>query len=142
MAAYCARAGIRCEIFVPRRITLPRKVDDPAHGARSVLPVVPGEAGTALQEVCRAKVERRASSTNHVTQTLLLQRTEARASMRVYEQLGHLPENLSSSPSATGRCSSRSSAPWAPAERPSPGCWSNPVPAQAALQATAPPLPG
>ena len=54
VAAYCARAGIGCEIFVPEG-TSPKKIDMiRAHGA--VCTVVPGTRDHCA-DVCRAKVE-------------------------------------------------------------------------------------
>ena len=54
VAAYCARAGIACEIFVPEG-TSPKKIDMiRAHGA--VCTVVPGTRDHCA-DVCRAKVE-------------------------------------------------------------------------------------
>ena len=54
VAAYCAKAGIACEIFVPEG-TSPKKIDMiRAHGA--VCTVVPGSRDHCA-DVCRAKVE-------------------------------------------------------------------------------------
>ena len=54
VAAYCARAGIGCEIFVPEG-TSPKKIDMiRAHGATCT--VVPGSRDHCA-DVCRAKVE-------------------------------------------------------------------------------------
>ena len=54
VAAYCAKAGIACEIFVPEG-TSPKKIDMIcAHGATCT--VVPGTRDHCA-DVCRAKVE-------------------------------------------------------------------------------------
>lgn len=54
VAAYCARAGIACEIFVPEG-TSPKKINMiEAHGA--IANVVPGSRDHCA-DVCRAKVE-------------------------------------------------------------------------------------
>lgn len=91
VAAYCACAGIRCEIFVPEG-TSPRKVDMiRAHGA--VCTVVPGGRDHCA-EVCRAKVEREGIFyANHVCNPFFYEGTKTYI-YEVYEQLGHLPENL------------------------------------------------
>ena len=55
VAAYCAKAGIGCEIFVPEG-TSPKKIDMiRAHGA--ICTVVPGSRDHCA-DVCREKVER------------------------------------------------------------------------------------
>ena len=85
VAAYCARAGIGCEIFVPEG-TSPKKIDMiRAHGA--VCTVVPAD-------VCRAKVENEGFYyANHVYNPFFYEGTKTYI-YEVYEQLGRIPRNL------------------------------------------------
>ena len=91
VAAYCARAGIRCEIFVPEG-TSPKKIDMiRAHGATCT--VVPGGRDHCA-DVCREKVERQgAYYANHVYNPLFYEGTKTYI-YEVYEQLGRVPANL------------------------------------------------
>ena len=91
VAAYCARAGIGCEIFVPEG-TSPKKIDMiRAHGATCT--VVPGSRDHCA-EVCRAKVEHDgAYYANHVYNPFFYEGTKTYI-YEVYEQLGRIPEHL------------------------------------------------
>ena len=91
VAAYCAKADIRCEIFVPEG-TSPKKIDMIAsHGAR--VNVVPGSRDNCAY-VCRAKVEEEGVYyASHVFNPLFYQGTKTYI-YEVYEQLGRIPENL------------------------------------------------
>ena len=91
VAAYCARAGIACEIFVPEG-TSPKKIDMiRAHGA--VCTVVPGSRDHCA-EVCREKVEREGVYyANHVYNPFFYEGTKTYL-YEVYEQLGRLPRHL------------------------------------------------
>ena len=91
VAAYCARAGIGCEIFVPEG-TSPKKIDMiRAHGATCT--VVPGSRDHCA-EVCRAKVEHDgAYYANHVYNPFFYEGTKTYI-YEVYEQLGRIPAHL------------------------------------------------
>ena len=91
VAAYCARAGIGCEIFVPEG-TSPKKIDMiRAHGATCT--VVPGSRDHCA-DVCRAKVaEEGAYYANHVYNPFFYEGTKTYI-YEVYEQLRRIPANL------------------------------------------------
>ena len=91
VAAYGAKAGIRCEIFVPEG-TSPKKIGMiRAHGA--VCTVVPGSRDHCA-DVCRAKVEEEgAYYANHVYNPFFYEGTKTYL-YETYEQLGRLPENI------------------------------------------------
>ena len=91
VAAYCARAGIKCEIFV-KDGTSPKKIDMiRAHGA--VCTVVPGSRDHCA-DVCREKVEKQGVYyANHVYNPLFYEGTKTYI-YEVYEQLGRIPENI------------------------------------------------
>ena len=91
VAAYCARAGISCEIFVPEG-TSPKKIDMiRAHGA--VCTVVPGSRDHCA-DVCRTKVESDGVYyANHVYNPFFYEGTKTYI-YEVYEQLGRIPEHL------------------------------------------------
>jgi len=91
VAAYCAKAGIGCEIFVPEG-TSPKKIDMiRAHGA--VCTVVPGGRDHCA-DVCREKVEQQGVYyANHVYNPFFYEGTKTYL-YEVYEQLGRLPANL------------------------------------------------
>ena len=91
VAAYCARAGIACEIFVPEG-TSPKKIDMiRAHGA--VCTVVPGTRDHCA-DVCRTKVEQEgAYYANHVYNPFFYEGTKTYI-YEILEQLGRIPENL------------------------------------------------
>ena len=91
VAAYCARAGIGCEIFVPEG-TSPKKIDMiRAHGA--VCTVVPGTRDHCA-DVCRAKVEQEGVYyANHVYNPFFYEGTKTYI-YETFEQLGRLPENI------------------------------------------------
>lgn len=91
VAAYCAKAGIACEIFVPEG-TSPKKIDMiRAHGA--VCTVVPGSRDHCA-DVCRAKVEQEGVYyANHVYNPFFYEGTKTYI-YEVFEQLGRIPANL------------------------------------------------
>lgn len=91
VAAYCAKAGIRCEIFVPEG-TSPKKIDMiRAHGA--VCTVVPGSRDHCA-DVCRQKVEQEGVYyANHVYNPFFYEGTKTYI-YETYEQLGRIPEHI------------------------------------------------
>lgn len=91
VAAYCAKAGIACQIFVPEG-TSPKKIDMiRAHGA--VCTVVPGSRDHCA-DVCRDTVRREGVYyANHVYNPYFYEGTKTYI-YEVYEQLGRIPENL------------------------------------------------
>lgn len=91
VAAYCAKAGIGCEIFVPEG-TSPKKIDMiRAHGA--VCTVVPGSRDHCA-DVCRSKVEQDGIYyANHVYNPFFYEGTKTYI-YETYEQLGRIPANL------------------------------------------------
>ena len=91
VAAYCGRAGIACEIFVPEG-TSPKKIDMiRAHGA--VCTVVPGTRDHCA-DVCREKVERDGVYyANHVYNPFFYEGTKTYI-YEVYEQLHRIPANI------------------------------------------------
>ena len=91
VAAYAAKAGIACEIFVPEGAS-PKKIDlIRAHGA--VCTVVPGGRDHCA-DVCRDKVEREGVYyANHVYNPFFYEGTKTYI-YEVFEQLNRIPENL------------------------------------------------
>jgi len=91
VAAYCAKAGIACEIFVPEG-TSPNKIDMiRAHGAACT--VVPGSRDHCA-DVCRSKVDSDGVYyANHVYNPFFYEGTKTYI-YEIYEQLGRIPEHL------------------------------------------------
>lgn len=91
VAAYCGRACISCEIFVPGA-TSPKKIDMiRSHGAFAH--VVPGSRDHCA-DVCRSKVEQEGVYyANHVYNPYFYQGTKTYI-YEVYEQLGRIPANI------------------------------------------------
>ena len=91
VAAYCGRAGISCEIFVPEG-TSPKKIDMiRAHGAGCT--VVPGSRDHCA-DVCREKVEKDGVYyANHVYNPFFYEGTKTYI-YEVYEQLHRIPQNI------------------------------------------------
>lgn len=91
VAAYCAKAGIKCGIYVPEG-TSPKKIDMiRAHGAECT--VVPGSRDHCA-DVCRSKVETEgAYYANHVYNPFFYQGMKSYI-YETYEQLGRIPENI------------------------------------------------
>lgn len=91
VAAYCARAGIGCEIFVPKG-TSPKKIAMiESHGAKAN--VFDGTRDETA-DACRAKVrEEGLYYANHVYNPFFYQGTKTYL-YEVYEQLGRIPDNL------------------------------------------------
>ena len=91
VAAYCARAGIDCEIFVPEG-TSPQKIAMiKAHRAR--VNVVPGSRDNCA-DVCRAKVEQEGKYyANHVFNPFFYEGTKTYI-YEIFEQLRRIPANI------------------------------------------------
>lgn len=91
VAAYCAKAGIGCEIFVPEQ-TSPKKIAMiRSHGA--VCTVVPGSRDHCA-DVCREKVEREGVYyANHVYNPFFYEGTKTYI-YEVFEQLRRVPQNI------------------------------------------------
>ncbi|WP_422485929.1 threonine synthase [Gudongella sp. DL1XJH-153] len=91
VAAYSAKAGIECEIFVPEG-TSPKKIDMiSSHGAKVNL--VPGSRDNCA-DVCRKRVEEEGVYyASHVFNPFFYQGTKTYI-YEVYEQLNRIPENL------------------------------------------------
>lgn len=91
VAAYCARAGIECEIYVPEG-TSPKKVTMiEAHGAKAV--VVPGTRDHCA-DVCRARVkEEGVFYANHVFNPFFYEGTKTYV-YEAFEQLGRMPKHI------------------------------------------------
>lgn len=91
VAAYCARAGIRCEIYVPEDVS-PKKVSMmQAMGAHVV--IVPGSRDHCA-DVCREQVQLHgAYYANHVFNPYFFEGTKTYI-YEVFEQLGRIPANL------------------------------------------------
>lgn len=91
VAAYCARAGIDCEIFVPEG-TSPKKIDMiKAHKAR--VNIVPGSRDNCA-EVCRSKtITEGKYYASHVYNPFFYEGTKTYI-YEVYEQLMRIPENI------------------------------------------------
>lgn len=91
VAAYCAKAGIGCEIFVPKG-TSPKKIAMiEAHGAK--VNVIAGSRDYCA-EVCREKVKNEGVYyANHCYNPYFYQGTKTYI-YEVYEQLGRIPDYL------------------------------------------------
>ena len=89
VAAYCGKAGIQCEIFVPEG-TSPKKIDMiRAHGA--AVNIVPGSRDHCA-DVCRAKVtEEGKFYANHVYNPFCYEGTKTYI-YETYEQLRRIPD--------------------------------------------------
>ena len=91
VAAYCARAGIECEIFVPEGTSEMKLKLIQAHGAK--LTVVEGSRDNCA-EVCRKKAtEEGVYYASHVYNPFFYQGTKTYI-YEVYEQLGRVPQNI------------------------------------------------
>lgn len=91
VAAYCAKADIECEIFVPEG-TSPKKIDMiKSHGAR--VHIVPGTRDHCA-DVCRADVRDKGKYyANHVYNPFFYEGTKTYI-YEVYEQLHRIPKHL------------------------------------------------
>ncbi len=91
VAAYCGRAGIECEIYVPES-TSPKKIAMiKAHGAK--VHVIEGSRDHCA-EVCRKRVaEEGLCYANHVYNPFFYEGTKTYI-YEVYEQLGRIPKNI------------------------------------------------
>jgi len=91
VAAYCAKANIDCEIFVPEG-TSPKKIDMiKAHGAK--VNVVEGSRDHCA-DVCRLKVEKDGVYyANHVYNPFFYEGTKTYI-YEVFEQLKRIPDNI------------------------------------------------
>jgi len=91
VAAYCGRAGIACEIFVPEGTSDKKIKMIQAHGAR--LTVVPGSRDHCA-DVCREKAAREGLYyANHVYNPFFYQGTKTYI-YETYEELHRIPENI------------------------------------------------
>ena len=91
VAAYCAKAGINCEIFVPEG-TSPKKIDM-IKSHHACVNVVSGTRDHCA-DVCRAKVENEGKYyASHVYNPFFYEGTKTYI-YEVYEQLGRIPANL------------------------------------------------
>jgi len=91
IAAYSAKSGIDCEIFLPEG-TSPKKINMiKSHNAR--VHVVPGSRDNCAN-VCRKKVDEEGKYyANHVYNPIFYEGTKTYI-YEVYEQLGRIPENI------------------------------------------------
>ncbi len=91
VAAYCAKADIACEIFVPEG-TSPKKIDMiKAHGAK--INIVSGSRDHCA-DVCRDKVKvEGVYYASHVFNPFFYEGTKTYV-YEIYEQLGRVPENI------------------------------------------------
>ncbi|WP_312810716.1 threonine synthase [Sedimentibacter sp.] len=91
VAAYCAKANIGCEIFVPEG-TSPKKIDMiKSHNAR--VNVIPGSRDNCA-DVCRSKVETEGKYyANHVYNPFFYEGTKTYV-YEIYEQLDRIPQNI------------------------------------------------
>lgn len=91
IAAYCARAGIACKIFVPERTSPAKVAMIRAHGAE--VRIVPGSRDHCA-DACRDEVFRQgAYYASHVYNPLFYQGTKTYI-YEVYEQLGRIPATI------------------------------------------------
>lgn len=91
IAAYCAKAGIDCEIFVPEG-TSSKKIDMiKSHNAR--VNIVKGSRDHCA-DVCREEVDKKGKYyANHVYNPFFYEGTKTYI-YEVYEQLGKIPHNI------------------------------------------------
>ena len=91
IAAYAAKAGIECEIYVPS-VTSPKKIDMiKAHGAKCH--IIEGKRDNCA-DVCRQRViNDGVYYANHVYNPYFYEGTKTYI-YEVYEQLGRIPENI------------------------------------------------
>lgn len=91
IAAYCARTGIECEIFVPEGTSAKKIEMIKAHGA--AVNVVPGTRDHCA-DVCRNKVfSQNKYYANHVFNPFFYEGTKTYI-YEVFEQLHRIPENI------------------------------------------------
>lgn len=91
VAAYCGKAGIQCEIFVPEG-TSPKKIDM-IKSNKARVNVVPGTRDMCA-DVCRNKVETEGIYyANHVYNPFFYEGTKTYI-YEVYEELKRIPENI------------------------------------------------
>lgn len=91
VAAYCAKAGIDCEIFVPEGTSLNKINMIKSHNAR--VNVVPGTRDDCA-DACRSKVEKEGKYyANHVYNPFFYEGTKTYI-YEVYEQMRRIPANL------------------------------------------------
>jgi len=91
VAAYCARAGIACEIYVPRG-TSPQKIAMiESHGAK--VTVFDGTRDETADACRRKALDDRLYYASHVYNPMFYQGTKTYI-YEVFEQLGRIPDNL------------------------------------------------
>ena len=95
VAAYAARAGLECDIYVPAGTSPGKLAQIEAAGARCVL--VPGSredtARAALEAAGRGAADRSAFYASHVYNPLFYEGTKTYV-LEIYEALGRLPDTL------------------------------------------------
>lgn len=91
VAAYCARAGIDCEIFVPEGTSEKKIKMIRSHNAR--VTVVPGSRDHCA-DVCREKAAKEGKYyANHVFNPFFYEGTKSYI-YEIYEELNYIPENI------------------------------------------------
>lgn len=91
VAAYCGKAGIDCEIFVPEGTSSKKITMIQSHGAR--VNVVPGNRDNCAN-ICREKVEKKGVYyASHVYNPYFYEGTKSYL-YEVYEQMGRIPQNV------------------------------------------------
>lgn len=91
IAAYCGKAGIACEIYVPEGTSKKKINMIQSHGAKVI--VVPGSRDHCA-DVCRAQVkENNKFYASHVFNPFFFEGTKTYI-YEVYEQLGRIPNNI------------------------------------------------
>ncbi len=91
VAAYCAKADINCEIFVPEG-TSPKKIDM-IKSYNAKVTIVPGSRDNCA-DACRAKVDTEGKYyANHVYNPFFYEGTKTYI-YEVYEQLKRIPQNI------------------------------------------------
>jgi threonine synthase len=89
IAAYAARAGLPCRVFVPKATTAAKQAQIEAYGA--TLELVPGDRTATAQRAWAAVGEQKATYASHVYDPYFLQGTKTFA-FEVWEQLGATPD--------------------------------------------------
>ena len=91
VAAYCARANIQCEIFVPEG-TSPQKINMiKAHGAK--INIIPGSRDNCADAARKKVKEEKIYYANHVYNPFFYEGTKTYI-YETYEELGRIPENI------------------------------------------------
>jgi threonine synthase len=91
IAAYAARAGLACRVFVPKGTSAAKQAQISAYGA--TLELVPGDRTATAQRAWAAVGEHGATYASHVYDPYFLQGTKTFA-FEIWEQLGATPEAI------------------------------------------------